>query len=87
MSPADCCVTSFGEMSYGDLKLDQIKGISYPLDVFLGPRHPFMKGIDNCFSGSFFCSIAFSYAFSSRITLPDIGIMAPLRNIHKNSDF
>lgn len=52
VSPADCCVTSFGEMSYGDLKLDQIKGISYPLDVFLGPRHPFMKGIDNCFSDS-----------------------------------
>jgi len=50
VSPADCCVTSFGEMSYSDLKLDQIKGISYPLDIFLGPRHPFMKRLDTSFS-------------------------------------
>lgn len=52
VSPADATVTSLGEMSYGDLKLDQIKGISYPLDVFTGPRHPFLKGLDKCFSDS-----------------------------------
>merc|ERR1711974_179237 len=52
VSPADATVTSFGEMAYEDLKLDQIKGISYPLDLFVGPRHPFMKGLDNSFSDS-----------------------------------
>lgn len=58
VSPADCCVTSCGEMSYNDLRLDQVKGISYPLDVFLGPRHPFMKGLDNCFSESITSDVA-----------------------------
>ncbi len=44
-------MTSFGEMPYSDLQLDQIKGITYPLDVFVGPRHPFMKGLDASFKG------------------------------------
>jgi len=66
VSPADATVTSFGEMTYGDLKLDQIKGISYPLDLFVGPRHPFLKGLERSFSGSsessedfkiFYCSV------------------------------
>jgi len=68
VSPADCKVTSFGEMSYEDLKIDQVKGVSYPLDIFVGPRHPFLKGLDNSFADThrsdtsddfkiFYCSV------------------------------
>jgi len=50
VSPADATVVSFGTMSYSNLHLDQIKGLTYPLDVFVGPRHPFMKGLHAAFS-------------------------------------
>lgn len=50
VSPADATVISYGTMSYSNLILDQIKGFTYPLDVFVGPRHPFMEGLQASFS-------------------------------------
>jgi len=50
VSPADARVVSFGSLSYPHLNIDQVKGLTYPLNVFVGPRHPFMKGLDSCFS-------------------------------------
>jgi len=50
VSPADARVVSFGSLSYPHLNIDQVKGFTYPLDIFVGPRHPFMKGLHACFS-------------------------------------
>jgi len=52
VSPADSTVLTFGTLPYPHLNLDQVKGFSYPLNVFVGPRHPFMKGLDASFSNS-----------------------------------
>lgn len=56
MSPADCTVLSLGRVSRETLELDQIKGFSYPLNLFTGPRHPFLKKTYQYFEG-----ISFSY--------------------------
>jgi len=45
VSPADCKVLSLGKVTE-DFTIEQIKGISYPLETFLGPHHPFKKQID-----------------------------------------
>lgn len=50
ISPADATVMTFGCMPYSNLHIDQVKGLSYPLDVFLGPRHPFMRGLHASFA-------------------------------------
>jgi len=46
VSPADCTVLAVGSTSTTKVELEQIKGMTYPLDVFTGPRHPFLKQIN-----------------------------------------
>lgn len=49
VSPADATVLTFGSVSHPKLELEQIKGFTYPLNTFVGPRHPFLKGVNLSF--------------------------------------
>uniref|UniRef100_T2M4B0 phosphatidylserine decarboxylase n=1 Tax=Hydra vulgaris TaxID=6087 RepID=T2M4B0_HYDVU len=52
VSPADSTILSLGSFSHKDMTLEQIKGVTFPLSTFFGPRHPFFKKLCSFFPES-----------------------------------
>ena len=58
MSPADCKVLSFGSTFVhqsnnngsgddGDIQIEQVKGLTYPLQTFVGPNHGYLDELNS----------------------------------------
>ena len=61
MSPADCKVLSFGSTSFqsstnnnnnnavdsNDIQIEQVKGLTYPLQTFVGPGHAYLDQLNS----------------------------------------